>query len=102
MKSHLPSAPTVRRTSLVLLCLLALVVSVISSRAFTTVQFAPVQAQLTNDIAVLSAIENPSRTDRMALRTLSRATNVLNKSSLSDGKALRMLNNILHRNPNYT
>src|SRR5213595_3067377 len=102
MKSDSTSGSPVRRTALALFCLLAVAASVTSSNAFTAFQFSPVQAQLTDDINTLSNIDNPSHMDRVLLRKLSRATNVLTKTSLSDGQVLRMLNNLLHRQPNYS
>ena len=84
------------------MCWLALAFSTASSHALTSSSFAPVQAQLADDIATLSANPTPTRAERALLKSLGKATNTLAQSSLTDGKALSKLNALLRRNPNYT
>jgi hypothetical protein len=69
--------------------------------AFTTVHFVGVQSQINSDIATLSALEDSTREQRNLLRSLTRASEVLARTSVSDGKTLRGLNSILGRNPDY-
>jgi hypothetical protein len=84
------------------MCAAALAFSALSSHALSAAQFAPLQTQLNNDIATLVAIPEPSRAEKSLLRTLGRATNALAKSSATDGKTLKKINSLLHRNPDYT
>src|SRR6185436_20353350 len=88
-----------RRTSVILFFFLALVSGGPVAFAFTTVQFISLQSQINNEIATLSALEDPTREQRNLLRSFNRATNVLAKTSASDGKTLRGVNSILGRIP---
>jgi hypothetical protein len=90
-----------RRASAALLCLALLALGVASSRAYSPAPFAAIRAQLTNDIAILGALENPTRADRQFLRAANRGSNVLTKITRTDGKTLRSLNSILGRRESY-
>lgn len=69
----------------------ALIIAASSAQALTTVQFAPVREALSNEIATLSSVPEPTSQDLKRLRTLSRAAGVLTNASTNDGKALRSL-----------
>jgi hypothetical protein len=101
MNSLLNNPGGARRASAALLCLALLALGVASSRAYSPAPFAEIHAQLTNDIAVLGALENPTRADRLLLRTVQRGSNVLTKVARPDGKTLRSLNSILGRRETY-
>lgn len=83
------------------LALLVLAATPAVSFALTALPFAPVRQQLTNDIAALSAIDPRTPAEDARLRTLSRANDIFAQASLSDGKALRRLNNKVRRFPGY-
>jgi hypothetical protein len=91
--SHGFNIPRLWRT----LCLLALVMLPATSFALTRFNFAPLEAALTNEIAVLRAENDLSRSERVRLRVLVRAENYIEGTSSRDGKALRRLNHLLHR-----
>jgi hypothetical protein len=101
MKRDSTSDGSARRASLILCLLLALVVGTAVAPAYTTVHFTSLQSQINNDIATLSDLENPNREQRNLLRCLNRASEVLTKTSVSDGKTLRGLNTILGRDAAY-
>jgi hypothetical protein len=88
------------RTFLKACLFLALMAPAIAS-AFTAIHFTGLQSQINNDIATLSALENRTREQRNLLRCLNRASDVLAKTSVSDGKTLRGLNSILGRDSAY-
>ena len=73
----------------------------VASFALTALPFAPVREPLTNQIAQLSSIENPTFQERVVLRRLLGANSVLSKASFGDGKALRILRVKLNRFPEY-
>lgn len=102
MKSDSTSTFDARRASLTLAALLVFAFSTVFSHALNTVSFAPVQAQLTSDIETLAAIENPTRAQRALLKSMGKGTNTLAKTSVNDGKALKSLNKLLRRNPDYS
>jgi hypothetical protein len=70
---------------------LALLGMATKAGALTLVQFAPVQTQLTNEIAALQTEPNPTKQQQLRLRTLLRAESLLTNSATDDGKALRAL-----------
>ncbi|HMJ91910.1 MAG TPA: hypothetical protein VK530_18945, partial [Candidatus Acidoferrum sp.] len=76
-------------------CALAFLGTGATARALTAVQFAPVHEALSNEVATLSAIENPTLQESKRLRTLLRASGVLTNTATADGKALRSLLNLL-------
>jgi hypothetical protein len=90
-----------RRAFFVFWLALALAAAPAITSAFTTIHFLNLQSQINNDTATLSALENPTREQRNLLRALNRASGVLAKTSVSDGKTLRGLNSILGRNSDY-
>jgi hypothetical protein len=67
----------------------------------TALPFAPVRQTLTNEIASLASLPDPTSAERARLRTLSNANNVLGKATFQDGKALRTLKNKLNKLPEY-
>lgn len=91
----------VRRASAALVCLLLLIAGSWSAQAYNVVLFQPLQTEISQDIAELSALENPTRAERLQLKALQRADKALAKTTLSDGKALRSLNAILGRREAY-
>lgn len=101
MKRDPTNSGCLRRASLILCLWLALVIAPATASAFTPVHFIGLQSRINSDIATLSAVEELTREQRNLLRTLTRASEVLDKTSASDGKALRGLNNILGHNPDY-
>src|ERR1041385_3726089 len=101
MKCELTSLSNARRACIALACLLVLAFAA-TSRALTPSSFAPVQAQLADDLATLSANPTPTRAQLALLKTLGKATNILANTSADDGKTLGKLNTLLKRNPNYT
>ena len=72
-----------------------------TSLALTPPAFAPVLEPLASEITSLSNNPAPTRAERNRLRTLVRANDVLDNSSLPDGKALRQLKNKLRAIPDY-
>lgn len=84
-----------------LLWLSGMLLAPAAALALTAVPFAPVRAQLTNEIAVLEALPDPSSGDEARLRMLQRANKVFSKTSLGDGRALRLLRNKLRRLADY-
>lgn len=101
MNSLLNNLGRARRAAAALLCLTLLALGVASSHAYSPGHFAAIHTQLTNDIATLSALENPTRADRQLLRAVQRGNNVLMKVTNSDGKTLRSLISILDRRESY-
>lgn len=71
------------------------------SPALTPASFQPVRGQLTNEIALLSLISEPTRAERVRLNRLNRANDVLKNTAHPDGKALRLLNSHLQPLPTY-
>jgi hypothetical protein len=101
MKRDSTSDGSVRRASLILCLALALAVGTPIARAYTAAHFNGLQSQIAADVATLSDLENPTREQRNFLRCLNRASEVLAKTSVSDGKTLRGLNSILGRDEAY-
>jgi hypothetical protein len=79
------------------LLLFAATLAPTTASALSVLPFGPVRAQLTNEIATLESIPDPSNSDRNRLKKLNKANAVFSNSSLSDGKALRLLRNNLNR-----
>jgi hypothetical protein len=77
------------------LCAAAFIIAAASAQAFTVVQFAPIRAALSNEIATLSAIENPTTQELKRLRALMHASGVLTNTATDDGKTLRSLMRLL-------
>jgi hypothetical protein len=65
------------------------------ANAATPVSFSPLAQVLTNEVAALQAIENPTAQDLQRLRILARAQTLLLDTSSSDGQALKGLVNTL-------
>lgn len=88
----------------IMACAVAFVTTISGARALTLVQFSDVRDALSNEIATLSVIENPSKQETKRLQILSRAAGVLTNSATDDGKALRSLLSTLKENqfPDYT
>ena len=101
MKTVLTSLGGARRASVVLFCFSVLTWGVSSAHAFSAATFSALHAQVTNDLAVLSALETPTKAERALLKALKRGTNSLAKVTVSDGKTLKSLNSILGRQPAY-
>lgn len=101
MKTVLNKLSRARRASVAFLGVSLLALSAVSSWGYSPVLFNGVQAQIHNDIAAVASIPNPTRADRLLLRTLQRGSNVLTKTSTTDGKTLRALNSILGRQAGY-
>ncbi len=78
-----------------------LLVAPVACVALTALPFAPVRQPLTDEIANLSNVTDPTTAQLARLRTLIKANDVLSKSTLNDGKALRTLKNKLARLPEY-
>ena len=101
MKLAAPLTGEMFRRPRILACVLLLVVTALPTLALTPVLFAPVREQLTNDIAVLSALPQPSLGQRLLLRKFNRAEAILDDSSKPDGRALLLLSLKLGRLPAY-
>jgi len=83
-------------------CLLLLAAAALPTLALTPVSFAPLREQLTNDIATLSALPDPSLAQRLRLKKFNQANAVLDDAKKTDGRALLLLSQKLRSLPAYT
>jgi len=83
-------------------CLLLLAVTALPTLALTPISFAPLREQLTNDIATLSALPDPSLAQRLRLRKFNQAKALLDDTAKTDGRSLLLLSLKLRNLPAYT
>jgi hypothetical protein len=102
MKSAVTTIGEMFRLPRILACSLLLAVTVLPTSALTPVLFVPVHQQLTNDIAELSALPDPTRAQRLRLRKFNQARAIIEDTSKADGRALLLLSTKLRGLSAYT